>query len=245
MDMTIAMMKINIKLPTPTQYDGKSPLTPQNSMNGQRDAVANDLQSFNARYPQPIHYGEDHYDDYMDRWEGMEKKKEGGYLTIQPDFELCATPCHKARIGTTLHHAETGGHCAQQFSLLRASTQPTWDTTSTKQFTKQCYKWLEDIGRYEAENGANTITEHVKIATIVNNLQGPMGQQLMLRINQHTTFDEVRTTTKEQLGTSMRQRTSNMMSGRTTMSRQKSTMRSTVTRTGGTWLQCSIKEKER
>eukprot|EP00971_Amphidinium_carterae_P059606 1178606-Amphidinium_carterae.1 len=79
---------------------------------------------------------------------------------------------------------------AQQFSLLRAIMQPTWDT-STKQFTKQYYKWFEDIGRYEAENGANTITEHVKIATIVNNLKGPMGQQLMLRINQQTTFDEV------------------------------------------------------
>eukprot|EP00971_Amphidinium_carterae_P155904 3090836-Amphidinium_carterae.1 len=50
---------------------------------------------------------------------------------------------------------------------------------------------VEDIGRYEAENGADTITEHVKIATIVNNLKGPMGQQLMLRINQTTTFDEV------------------------------------------------------
>eukprot|EP00971_Amphidinium_carterae_P049893 983395-Amphidinium_carterae.1 len=48
-----------------------------------------------------------------------------------------------------LHFA--GGHRAQQFSLLRAIAQPTWDT-STKQFTKQYYKWLEDIGRYEAEN---------------------------------------------------------------------------------------------
>eukprot|EP00971_Amphidinium_carterae_P300908 5978892-Amphidinium_carterae.1 len=92
-----------------------------------------------------------------------------------------------------LHLHFAGGHHAQQFSLLRAITQPTWDT-NTKQFTKQYYKWLEaleEIGRYEAENGANTITEHAKIATIVNNLKGPMGQQLMLRINQTTTFDEV------------------------------------------------------
>eukprot|EP00971_Amphidinium_carterae_P274036 5438891-Amphidinium_carterae.1 len=57
-----------------------------------------------------------------------------------------------------------------KFSLLRAITQPTWDT-STKQFTKQYYEWLEDTGRYESENGPNTITEHVKIATIVNNLK--------------------------------------------------------------------------
>eukprot|EP00971_Amphidinium_carterae_P173891 3446875-Amphidinium_carterae.1 len=41
----------------------------------QRDAVAADLHSFNQRYPQPLRYGEDHYDDYMDRYEAMEKKK--------------------------------------------------------------------------------------------------------------------------------------------------------------------------
>eukprot|EP00971_Amphidinium_carterae_P189436 3760424-Amphidinium_carterae.2 len=41
----------------------------------QRDAVANDLQRFNQRYPQAVNYGEDHYDDYMDRWEAMDKKK--------------------------------------------------------------------------------------------------------------------------------------------------------------------------
>eukprot|EP00971_Amphidinium_carterae_P016582 327434-Amphidinium_carterae.3 len=89
-----------------------------------------------------------------------------------------------------LHLHFAGGHRAQKFSLLRAITQRTWDT-STKQFMKQYYKWLEDIGRYESENGANTITEYVKIAPIVNNLKGPMGQQLTLRINQATTFDEV------------------------------------------------------
>eukprot|EP00971_Amphidinium_carterae_P111372 2206115-Amphidinium_carterae.1 len=37
-------------------------------------------------------------------------------------------------------------------------------------------------------NGLRTL--EVKIATIVNNLKGPMAQQLMLRINQQTTFDE-------------------------------------------------------
>eukprot|EP00971_Amphidinium_carterae_P264654 5249858-Amphidinium_carterae.1 len=52
-----------------------------------------------------------------------------------------------------------GGHRAQQYSFLRTITQPTWDTN-------QYYKWLEDIGRYEAENGANKITEQVKIATM-------------------------------------------------------------------------------
>eukprot|EP00971_Amphidinium_carterae_P037320 733633-Amphidinium_carterae.1 len=40
----------------------------------QRDAVANDLQAFNRRFPQPIRQGEDHYDEYMDQWEAMEKK---------------------------------------------------------------------------------------------------------------------------------------------------------------------------
>eukprot|EP00971_Amphidinium_carterae_P175125 3471596-Amphidinium_carterae.2 len=96
---------MNIKLPTPTQYDGKSPqfnvwtgevkayLTVHNIYiedlmeestrsqvpmvvaTMQTDAVAKDLRRFNLRYPQPVNHGEDNYDDYMDRWEAMEKKK--------------------------------------------------------------------------------------------------------------------------------------------------------------------------
>eukprot|EP00971_Amphidinium_carterae_P214420 4255223-Amphidinium_carterae.1 len=81
---TVGMMKMNIKLTTPTQYDGKTPhfnewsgevkayLTVHNIFieelmddstksqvpmvvaTMQRDAVANDLQRFNARYPQQV-----------------------------------------------------------------------------------------------------------------------------------------------------------------------------------------------
>eukprot|EP00971_Amphidinium_carterae_P005266 105323-Amphidinium_carterae.1 len=46
----------------------------------QRDAVAQDLQRFNTRCPQAIHYGEDGYDEYLDRWEAMEKKKKADIL---------------------------------------------------------------------------------------------------------------------------------------------------------------------
>eukprot|EP00971_Amphidinium_carterae_P037660 740727-Amphidinium_carterae.1 len=49
---------------------------------------------------------------------------------------------------------------------------------------------LEKINRYESENGQGTITDHVKIATVVNNLNGPTAQNLMMRINGATTFDE-------------------------------------------------------
>eukprot|EP00971_Amphidinium_carterae_P015597 308139-Amphidinium_carterae.1 len=41
----------------------------------QNDAVAQDVQAFNRRYPQAIHHGEDGYDEYMDRWDAIEKKK--------------------------------------------------------------------------------------------------------------------------------------------------------------------------
>eukprot|EP00971_Amphidinium_carterae_P302765 6015951-Amphidinium_carterae.4 len=68
--------------------------------------------------------------------------------------------------------------------------QPSWNS-DTRQFTKQYYKWLEDINRYEAENGRGTITDHVKIVTVVNNLKGNIAQKLMMRINQATKFDDV------------------------------------------------------
>eukprot|EP00971_Amphidinium_carterae_P155390 3081731-Amphidinium_carterae.2 len=92
-----------------------------------------------------------------------------------------------------LHFA--GGHRAQQFSLLRTIMRPSWNS-NTRQFTKQYYKWLEDINRYESENGQGTINDHVKIATVVNNLKaresrGNIAQNVMMRINQATTFDEV------------------------------------------------------
>eukprot|EP00971_Amphidinium_carterae_P310566 6171308-Amphidinium_carterae.1 len=44
---------------------------------------------------------------------------------------------------------------------------------------------------YEAGNEQGTITNHVKIATIINNLKGPIQKHLMLRINSTTTFTEV------------------------------------------------------
>eukprot|EP00971_Amphidinium_carterae_P233022 4625128-Amphidinium_carterae.2 len=44
--------------------------------------------------------------------------------------------------------------------------------------------------RYESEIGQGTINDHVKTATVVNNLKGSIAQNLMMKINQRTTFDE-------------------------------------------------------
>eukprot|EP00971_Amphidinium_carterae_P254016 5042764-Amphidinium_carterae.1 len=105
-EATVGMLKMNIKLPIPTQYDGKTPqfnewegevkayLTVHNIYiedlleestkslvplmviaTMQTDAAAEDLRRFNQRYPQAVNHGEDHSDDYMDRWEAMDKKK--------------------------------------------------------------------------------------------------------------------------------------------------------------------------
>eukprot|EP00971_Amphidinium_carterae_P299939 5958689-Amphidinium_carterae.1 len=83
-EMTVAMIKTNLKLPTPTLYDGNSPqfnewaeevrscLTVHNIYIDDlwEDSVKSQVpMAFNARYPQAIHYGEDHYDDYIDRWD--------------------------------------------------------------------------------------------------------------------------------------------------------------------------------
>eukprot|EP00971_Amphidinium_carterae_P291460 5786157-Amphidinium_carterae.1 len=95
---------MNIKLPNPTMFDGKTPqfnewaedvksyLTVHNIFidnlmddsckstipmviaTMQRHAVAADLQAYHTRYPNPIRHGEDGYDEYMDRWDAMERK---------------------------------------------------------------------------------------------------------------------------------------------------------------------------
>eukprot|EP00971_Amphidinium_carterae_P011750 231384-Amphidinium_carterae.1 len=58
----------------------------------------------------------------------------------------------------------------------------------TEEQADEYEEWLEDINRYESENGA--IADHVKIATIINHLKGPINQHLMLKVNNTTTFEE-------------------------------------------------------
>eukprot|EP00971_Amphidinium_carterae_P245850 4882918-Amphidinium_carterae.2 len=76
----------------------------------------------------------------------------------------------KAWRQVNLHYA--GGHKSQQFSLLRTIMSAKWK--ADKHIAKQYYSWLEDINRYKSENGA--IADHVKIATIINHLRGPINQ---------------------------------------------------------------------
>eukprot|EP00971_Amphidinium_carterae_P182809 3627725-Amphidinium_carterae.1 len=92
-------------------------------------------------------------------------------------------------LGDICNYILPKGDRARQFPLLRTIMQPSWNS-DTRQFTKQYYKWLEDINRYESENGQGTINDHVQIATVVNNLKGNIAQNLMMRINHATTFDE-------------------------------------------------------
>eukprot|EP00971_Amphidinium_carterae_P240321 4771157-Amphidinium_carterae.1 len=63
---------------------------------------------------------------------------------------------------------------------------PQWN--AEKHFTKQYNRWLEDINRYESENGA--IADHVKIATIINHLKEPINQHLMLKVDNTTTIPD-------------------------------------------------------
>eukprot|EP00971_Amphidinium_carterae_P322365 6407076-Amphidinium_carterae.1 len=77
------------------------------------------------------------------------------------------------------------------FRFFAQSCSPIGQVIPDSSCTRQYYKWLEDINRYEAENGHDSITDHVKIATGVNNLKGNIAENLMMRINQATTFDDV------------------------------------------------------
>eukprot|EP00971_Amphidinium_carterae_P067990 1345642-Amphidinium_carterae.1 len=117
----------------------------------QRNAVANDLPRFHARYPQAPNRDDESYEDYMERWDNMEKKENILHFSQTLNYLLL----HATKVGPEPHSIKrrvmrhsngfeswrqlhlhfAGGHRAQQFSLLRAITLPTWDT-NTKQFTK-------------------------------------------------------------------------------------------------------------
>eukprot|EP00971_Amphidinium_carterae_P094156 1863565-Amphidinium_carterae.5 len=162
--------------------------------------VEEDVQYIDNKYPiQPTEDEADELEDYNDLTLSIRKKRDEitsisqtlNYVLVHATKPGSEPYSMIRRIMRTADGLEdyAGGHRAQQFSLLRTIMSPQWN--ADKHFTnmKQYYRWLEDINRYESENEA--IADHVKIATIINHLKGPINQHLMLRVTNTTTFDEV------------------------------------------------------
>eukprot|EP00971_Amphidinium_carterae_P124238 2461428-Amphidinium_carterae.2 len=139
-----------------------------------------EVNRLNTTYPQAVGEEEDGYDDYMDMRDHIRKMR-GDIVSFSQTLNYVLL--HATKPGSEdkesdetiqwfrILETSTVAICgrppnrAQQFSLLRTIMQPSW-TSDTRQFTRQYYKWLEDINRYEAENGHGSITDHVKIATV-------------------------------------------------------------------------------
>eukprot|EP00971_Amphidinium_carterae_P198158 3932714-Amphidinium_carterae.3 len=183
--------KMNIKLPSPTRFDGRYPqfniwagevkahlgvhnVNIEDIMDEctksvtQAKYTVDEVRRLNTTYPQPVAEGENGYEDYMDITMNI-KKMRGDIVNFSQTLNYVLL--HATKPGTRrvmrqsngfeswrrLHLHVAGGHRAQRFSLLRAIMQPSLNS-DTRQFTKQYYKWLEDINRYEADNGRGTIT---------------------------------------------------------------------------------------
>eukprot|EP00971_Amphidinium_carterae_P173917 3447446-Amphidinium_carterae.1 len=208
------MGKMNIKPPTPTQFDGKNPRF--NEWAGEvkayltihNDYTAEDYIKWNNKFPTAPAEDTNEYEECNEMTMNIRKRKDDiasfsqtlNYLLVhstRPGSEAGSIVRRIMRQSSrfeacrqlTLHSA--AGHRAQQFPLLRTLMQPNWDST-TKQLTRTYYKWLEDINRYASENGQGSIADHVSIATITNHLKRPIAQHLMQRVNNTTTCTEVR-----------------------------------------------------
>eukprot|EP00971_Amphidinium_carterae_P348261 6490407-Amphidinium_carterae.2 len=205
---TIGMMqKMNIKLPSPTKFDGRYPqfyewaekvkayLSVHNvniddimddcTKSGtvillgdiQDKYTADGVRECNTKFPTAPQEDEDDYDEYMDMTvnnvnatkPGSEahsiirrvmRQSNGGpeEATELNNFRFFAQSCNRARIAT-LDNLQCNTTC----------------------------KCLEDINRYESENGHGPINDHVKVI----NLKANIAQNLMMKIHQRTTFDEV------------------------------------------------------
>ena len=57
-------------------------------------------------------------------------------------------------------------------------------------FTKSYISWKEDIARYEIKTN-EALADNMKISLVADNIKGPLYNQLMINLNQHTTFDQV------------------------------------------------------
>eukprot|EP00971_Amphidinium_carterae_P233139 4627486-Amphidinium_carterae.1 len=191
---TIGMIqKMNIKLPSPTQFDeryaqfnewsgevkaylGVHSVNIENIMDDCTKSVTvivlNDIQDkyvaaevtrLNTTYPAPVAEGEDGYDNYVDLQRGdiIRFSQILNYVLLHATKQGSEAHSIIRRVMRQSNGFEfwrqrqlqfAGGHRAQQFSLLCAIMQPNW-TSEARQLTRQYYKWLEDINRYEAENG--------------------------------------------------------------------------------------------
>eukprot|EP00971_Amphidinium_carterae_P005119 102160-Amphidinium_carterae.1 len=136
--------------------------------------TAAEVNRLNTTCPQAVNDGEDGYDDYMDMRDNIRKMR-GDIISFSQTLNYVLRRATKP--GSEAHSIITrvmrqsngfeflrqlqlrfaGGHRAQQFLFLRTIMQPNWPS-DTKQFTRQYYEWLEDINRYEAENGHGSIT---------------------------------------------------------------------------------------
>eukprot|EP00971_Amphidinium_carterae_P056764 1122204-Amphidinium_carterae.2 len=97
-------------------------------------------------------------------------------------------------VTTTSSHCQSGRRETRYYQSHKPSItfwymQPN-QVECRQAFTKQYYRWLEDINRYESENG--DIADHVKIATVINDqsLEGAY-LSILLKVTNTTTFDEV------------------------------------------------------
>eukprot|EP00971_Amphidinium_carterae_P120354 2384759-Amphidinium_carterae.2 len=171
-DNTIAMMgKMNIKLPTPTQFDGKNPqfnewagevkayLTIHNvHFDDYMDECTRSVETLNITIiqddytPDDAAEGTDEHEKYTEMTANIRKKKDD-ILNFSQTLNYVLV--HSTKTGSEAHSIVR--RIMRQSSAFEARS---WDS-STKQFTRQYYKWLEDIDRYESENGQGSITDHV------------------------------------------------------------------------------------
>eukprot|EP00971_Amphidinium_carterae_P214099 4248914-Amphidinium_carterae.1 len=119
--------------------------------------TAREVRKLSTKFPIAVQEGEGDYDEHMDMTVSIQK--------MRSDIVNFGQPLNYVLLHATKPSTET-------HSIIRRPSR----NSDTRQFTKQYYKWLEDINRYESENGQGTINDRVKIATVVNNLKGNIAQ---------------------------------------------------------------------
>eukprot|EP00971_Amphidinium_carterae_P313164 6223849-Amphidinium_carterae.2 len=200
------MQKVNIKIPSPTQFDKRYPqfyewagevkvyfsvhdVNIEDIMDDGTKSVTvillGDIQdeytANEGKFSVALQEGENDYDEYMDMTINIKKMRRD---IVNFSQTLNYVLLHVTKPGSEAHSVirrvmrqSNGLESWRQLQLLFAGGH-------------QYHKWLEDINRYESEHGQGTANDHVKIATVVNNIKGNIAHNLMMKINQRTTFDE-------------------------------------------------------
>eukprot|EP00971_Amphidinium_carterae_P050370 992363-Amphidinium_carterae.2 len=132
---------------------------------------------------------EDNYDDFMDMTVNI-KKMRGDIVNFSQtlNYALLHATKPSSEAHTIIKRAMRQSNGFESWRQGRPPSSTIF--TSSHNDDSRSQAGIATLNTSPSSTTSGTINDHVKIATVVNNLKGSIAQNLLMRINQATIFDE-------------------------------------------------------